>query len=134
MRILYQVIMIYIGLFLSGCASLNTLNPPAPEPAKTPTPLTKPAIKACPFKDPMTVTFYTVKQQLKKPYRVIGKATISKFNLGGVKKQEAIIHDAMRNLAASLGGDAVINITHDAKTITGIVVAYDNTQPQALAF
>lgn len=79
---------------------------------------------APPKKDPLTVAFFNHGKKPKQKYVVVGKETISKYNFVGVKRQEAIVHDAMRTLAASMGGDAIIDITHDDETISGTVIAF----------
>lgn len=110
MKTLYLLILIYIGLFLSGCAANNQSILSAPD--------------ATTKKDPIAVTFYSKGQKPTNRYTVVGKGTVSKYNNVGIKRQTASLHDAMRNLAAAMGGDAVINIIHDDKTITGTVIAY----------
>jgi hypothetical protein len=77
-------------------------------------------------KNPLTVAMYTHRQKPSDPYKILGTETISKFNYNGIKRQIAIIHDAMRNLAAKMGGDAIINIAHDDKTVTGTVITYQD--------
>ena len=59
-------------------------------------------------------------------YTVLGKAIISEYNPVGIKRQEACIRDALRNLAATMGGDAVIELDKNNKTVTGTVIAFDN--------
>lgn len=56
---------------------------------------------------------------------MIAKESVSTFNLGGIKRQDAAIHDALRDIAASLGGDAVINITKDETHATGTIVSFE---------
>jgi hypothetical protein len=117
MRILYLLGIIYVVLVLSSCA--NTTEQSSSNQTH-PAPVTKEK------KNPLAVSFYT-KEQPKVPYEVLGEESISKFNPGGHKRQEAYIRDGMRELAAAMGGDAIINIKHDAKTITGTVVAFKDT-------
>lgn len=134
MRTLYLVTTIYIGLLLSGCSNMNTAaNNPAPTPkvaANQPIKLPTDQVRPHP-KNPLAVTFYTHSKP-NAPYTIVGLETISKYNDGGNKRQEATIRDGMRELAAAMGGDAVINIKHDSKSISGTVVAYgkdsDNKQ------
>ncbi len=76
------------------------------------------------------VAVYTEKQSPTTPYTILGKAIISKYNSRGIKRQEACIRDAMRNLAATMGGDAVINLNKDDKTVTGTVIAYQSEKNQ----
>ena len=121
MRTLYLLIIIYIGLALSACTSLHEAQPLDTAHKKTA------SLKQCPQKNPLDVTVY-FRTSPKKPYQIVGEETISKYNLGGIKRQAANIHDAMRNLAASMGGDAVINVKHRGKTITATVITYKNNQ------
>ena len=120
MRILYLLGLIYTGLALISCATVDhptsTLNKPN---------ITKPVKPALSHskKTPLAVSFYT-KGQPKIPFEIIGEESISKFNLGGGKQQEAYIRKGMRELAAAMGGDAVINVKHNTNSITGTVVAY----------
>lgn len=77
-----------------------------------------------PKKNPIAVTLYTHGKKPSKPYTIVGHETVSKYNLVGMKRQEAHIRDVMRNLAANMGGDAVIDISHDDKTVQATVIAY----------
>ena len=81
-------------------------------------------------KNPITVAMYTDGQKPASPYKILGTETISKFNYVGIKRQTASIHDAMRNLAAKMGGDAVINIAHDDKSVPETVISYQNNDAQ----
>jgi hypothetical protein len=126
MKTLYLLGVIYIGLALTSCASLG--NDPSNDQA-----VTKAAAKTVakspahqvPPKNPLTVSFYPKGNNPKHPFKVIGTETVSKYNTVGIKRQEAIIRDAMRKIAAAMGGDAVIDITHDQKVVTGTVVSYE---------
>ncbi|EKD54489.1 MAG: hypothetical protein ACD_60C00079G0042 [uncultured bacterium] len=75
-------------------------------------------------KNPIDVSLYLNDELPKQPYVILGKTAVSKYNKGGIKRPEAIIHDAILTAAASLGGDAVILIKHHRKTVTGTVIAY----------
>ena len=66
-------------------------------------------------KNPMAIALYTGENKPNKPYVIIGKKTISKFNPGGIKRQEANLRDVMRHTAANIGGDAVIDILNEGK-------------------
>ncbi len=122
MRTLYLLLSIYTGLFLSGCSTADNQDS-----ANRPT--QQAAVKT---KNPLAVAVYTDKKPLKAPYTVIGQAVISNYNPGGIKRQEACIHDAMRDLAARMGGDAVINLAKDEKTVTGTVIAFQSEKAQKL--
>lgn len=119
MRILYLLSLIYIAFALTSCTT-NQSDPRIFQPVTT-----RPIEPATHHqkKNPLTVSFFT-KGQPNVPYKIVGQESISKYNLGGNKRQEANIRDGMRELAAAMGGDAVIDIKHDSKTITGTVVAY----------
>lgn len=129
MKSLYLLIIIYIGFYLIGCAG-TTNHPNYSQNTKQ----TNQANAINPqAKDPLTVTMYNDSQKPSNRYKILGTETISKFNYNGIKRQIASIHDAMRNLAAKMGGDAVINIAHDDKTVTGTVISYENNKSQKSA-
>lgn len=121
MRTLYLLSIIYIGLALTSCTSAESTAAAPQSGSSLTTPIPAPTCTTT-KKNPLKVSLYNSKPKV--PYTIIGKETISKFNMGGNKRQEATIRDGMRELAAAMGGDAVINIQHDAKTVTGTVVAY----------
>lgn len=74
-------------------------------------------------KNPKYVTLYK-QQKLLTPYRVIGVATISKYNILGEKRPQEVINDMFKNLAAELGGDALINITNKGDSIQGHIIQF----------
>lgn len=130
MRILYRLTTIYIAylalcttLFLSACST----TPPSATTTPLPTKLTA-------AKNPITVAVYTQPKKLSAiPYKIIGKTSISEYNLGGIKRQEACLNDTLRTLAASMGGDAIIDIIHNNKKVTGTVIAYQPSKKQKMA-
>lgn len=77
-----------------------------------------------PEKNPKTVALYTSDQSPHAAYRVIGIATVSKYNLFGVHRDESILHSMMQNLAASIGGDGLININANERNIQASVIAF----------
>ncbi|MEP7012972.1 MAG: hypothetical protein ABJC13_21840 [Acidobacteriota bacterium] len=59
------------------------------------------------------------------PFKELGRISVSKYGtLGRSKKREAIDED-LKNQAIGLGGDAVINITEDFASISGVVVRFE---------
>lgn len=132
MKPLYLLIPIYVGLMLSSCADLKP-NQPVNTQAQTPKKVAfcTPTDAQCSPKNPLSVAFYANKAKLKKPYVVLGKETIARYNSGGIKRQEANIHDAMRTLAASAGGDAIVDIKHNHKTVTGTIIAFEKSKDSA---
>lgn len=124
MKLLYPLIIIYTGLTLSGCAYINGRSIP-PTSAKT---TTKTAAKQndtqlTKKKDISAISLNTTPTQ---PYTILGKEIVSQFNIVGNRRSEGIIQDKMRNLAAELGGDAVINIKRNDNTIQGTIIAFDD--------
>ncbi len=118
MRTLYLLLFIYTGLFLSACSTLDNQNNTLKKQNKT----TQHA--AAQSKDPLAVAVYSKEPCSSLPYTVVGTAVVSQYNHGGIKRQEACIRDAMRHLAAKMGGDAVINLDKGGKIVTGTVIAF----------
>lgn len=83
------------------------------------------------LKNPMSIALYTGEKKPNKPYVIIAKKTISKFNQVGIKRQEANIRDVMRHTAANIGGDAVIDISNDANSVTGTIIAFKVSENEA---
>lgn len=77
-----------------------------------------------PKKNPLAVTIYNNGQAPRLPYRVIGVATISKHNLLGVQRQNQTMNNMMKTLAADFGGDGLINLNENDKTIQAHIIAY----------
>ena len=75
-------------------------------------------------KNPKTVAIYHDEKKIATPYRIIGIAKVSKYNIIGKEREEAIIHDMMKKLAASIGGDALININTNEDTLQANIIAY----------
>lgn len=110
--------MIMIGFALSGCSTMN--GTPATHNQSQKTINTASKIH---YKDPLEVSFYPAGKP-SKPFTVLGQTTVSKYNTAGHKRQEATIHDALRTKAASMGGDAIIDIQRDDNSVSGTVIAY----------
>jgi len=72
-----------------------------------------------------SIAFYSKESAIKHPYRIIGKETISRYNIIGLERQPQTLDELMKNLAASMGGDAIINITTDKQKIEGTVVSFE---------
>jgi hypothetical protein len=78
-----------------------------------------------PAKKPNQITLYK-KGAPYGAYRIIGVAKVAKYNLLGQKRAEATLHKMMKKLAASIGGDALIHITHSPDKIEAKVIQLQN--------
>lgn len=116
-------LIITIVLFFTGCATHQCCEQPVQNCCGQTAKINPPTSLK---KNPIAVAFYDNKPTT--PYKVIGTETVSKYNGVGIKRQEASIHDAMRNLAAAMGGDAIIDVMHDDKTVTGTVIGFENNK------
>lgn len=81
-------------------------------------------------KDPSTIALLKGAYEEDSHYTVIGKATVSKYDVAGIKRQKAIIKDRLRELAASIGGDAIIHVKNKGKNVIGTVVTADHHSNQ----
>jgi hypothetical protein len=118
MKPLYLLGIINVALIMSGCASTVSHQTLEPEQQTIIVPT-----KCHVHKDPLNVSVIT-KEKPAHPYTVVGKARVSKYNVAGNKRQEATIRDIMRQLAASLNGDAVIEVKNMEKEITATIITY----------
>ncbi len=75
-------------------------------------------------KDPVSVSLYTPDKKPVMPYTIVGQAIVSRYNPAGIKRQQAIIHDSLRAMAARMGGDAIIDIRKKGKYVQGTVITY----------
>ncbi len=113
MKLTHLIVIVSFGLALSGCTSTAKSNNATLSIKKSP-----------PVINPISVTLYTGKQKPHKPYVVLGHETVSKYNMVGIKRQEANLKDSIRHLAATRGGDAVIEITNHPDSISYTVISY----------
>lgn len=121
MRISRLLVVSYVYCMLLGCSTAHHTEAQAQY--TTPTTPAMPATRI--KKNPIAVSFYPKGKNPGMPYTVIGEAAVSKYNASGIKRQDAVIHDAMRTLAASMGGDAVIDVKHTNQSVVGQVVAWN---------
>jgi hypothetical protein len=71
------------------------------------------------------VAFYSHESSIKRPYRIIGKETVSRYNFIGIKRHSHRVDELMKNLAAAMGGDAIINISSDQQKVEGTVISFE---------
>src|SRR5579872_3252338 len=112
MRISNLLMVSCVCFALTCCSSMKSSHNTASQ-TNSPTPTQQKK------KNPIEVSFYTNGKNPNSPYTVIGEAKVSNYNRGGIKRQDAIIHDAMRTVAASMGGDAIIDIKRTDKSVMG---------------
>jgi hypothetical protein len=60
------------------------------------------------------------------PFRELGRVSASKFGTLGRSRKREVIDEELKSKAVELGGDAVINITEDFASVSGVVVAFQN--------
>lgn len=136
MKRLYLFVAIFIGFSVTACTTVkNPTQPPLEKHApKKVAPCQTCAVEQQlsmntsldQFKSPYAVKVYPKGINPNNPYKVLAKKSVSKYNLAGNKRPEALVHDALCDMAASMGGDAVINVTRDDSKVTGEVVAFEN--------
>lgn len=75
-------------------------------------------------KNPQQISFYDNKNEPKTGYRIIGSASVSRYDLFGTERQEATVREMMKTLAASIGGDGLINLNQERDEVKGHIIAY----------
>ena len=75
-------------------------------------------------KNPRLITLYANDQSPHTAYRVIGIATVSKHNLLGMERREPLLKNMMKNLAASVGGDGLIEVKNKNDAIEAQVIQF----------
>ena len=77
-----------------------------------------------PKKEVKAISLYTKDKDPHQAYKIIGIASVSKFNLFGMKRKEDTLTEMIKTLAASIGGDGLIDIKNNEKQIEARVIAY----------
>lgn len=127
MRILDWKIALFISssLLVTSCTTTNGKNPTQMATnlinRQSITPLTH---QVYPAKAPTTVALYTNNTTPSAAYRIIGVAEVSKYNILGMSRQEETINSMMKKLAASIGGDGLIDVNQTDKGTEAKVIAY----------
>lgn len=76
-----------------------------------------------PAKNPNLVALY-IKEKPMTPYRIIGSAKVARHNLIGFSREQKTLHTMMKKLAASIGGDGVINLTESNEGLQATIIQY----------
>lgn len=77
-----------------------------------------------PPKNPQTVALYSFKKSPPTAYRIIGVAHVSKYNLLGRLRPTHAVHSRIKNLAASIGGDGIMDINSQGEAVEAKVIAF----------
>jgi len=115
MRSIIRLVTLTMITILTSCSATHRIN------QETVTPLTH---DTYPAKNPQSVSLYNDDNKPNAAYRVIGIATVSKYNLLGKKRPNDTLDFMIKNLAASIGGDGVIEISQTDQDIKAKVIAY----------
>ena len=63
-------------------------------------------------------------QQPREPYKELGRVSVDKYSALGMSRSGDEIHRLMKEKAASIGGDAIINVTEDFASVSGVVIVF----------
>jgi len=74
-----------------------------------------------PASNPGKIVIYQTDKP-KKYFSEIGRVSIDKFNNFGIPRSGDEVHKLLKEKAASIGGDAIIAISEDFGSISGVVV------------
>lgn len=75
-------------------------------------------------KNPAAVALYTSKSAPPAAYRIIGFTSVSKRNIFGMPRQNETVDMRMKKLAASIGGDGIIDVHSSENEVQAKVIAY----------
>jgi hypothetical protein len=117
-------IMILLTFLLSGCATQDRYPTQMAANLINRQQVVATTTEYYPAKKPQTVSLYTHEETPHTAYRIIGLASVSKFNLFGMKREEVTLNDMMKNLAASIGGDGLINLYSNDLKMEANVIAF----------
>lgn len=124
MRVSSAILAMALSLGLNGCAT----------PSHSPTQLASNFIHneqivhttpdTFPAKNPNQVAIYSHEKIPSTPYRVIGVATVSRHNLFGIQRADASLQNRIKEIAAALGGDGVININNNTEHMQASIIQF----------
>jgi len=76
-------------------------------------------------KSATAVAIYSKASLVNHPYRVIGQETVSRYNLIGMERKPLTVNHIMKDLAASIGGDAIMDVTEDGTRVEGTIISFE---------
>ncbi len=111
-------------LFVMGCATERgaTTSGKQPPPTNTERGVVAASSKQLPPTNPDEVTIYLADKKPPFPYETIGRVSADRHSVVGLDRPRDEIYKDLREKAASIGGDAVINITEFSGSLSGVVV------------
>lgn len=112
-------------LFVLGCATergVTTSGKQPPPPTNTERGVVAASSKQLLPTNPDEVTIYLAGKKPPFPYETIGRVSADKHSVVGLNRSQDEIYKDLREKAASMGGDAVINITEYSGSLSGVVV------------
>lgn len=77
-----------------------------------------------PPKNAKTVAVFTNEKAPISAYRIIGVAKISKYNMLGLPRPSSTMNEMMKKLAASIGGDGIMNVSNNEEGMEAKVIAF----------
>lgn len=93
-------------LFMMGCATERVMTTTS---------------KQFPPTNPDTVKIYLTDKPTT-PYEEIGRVSVDKYSMLGTSRSGDVIYKNLCEKASSIGGDAIIKITEDFASMSGVVV------------
>lgn len=124
MRPLYAIILSVPVVLLIGCASTNRCTTQLASNYFNQQNIVATTKEYYPPKNPKHIALYSEAYMPLAPYRIIGIATVSKYNLIGTLREQETLDVMMKNLAASIGGDALIKIANTDNNVKAHVIQF----------
>lgn len=84
---------------------------------------TEPATK------PSDVKLYLTEKP-KEPYKELGRVDAGKYNVVGRSRKREAIDQELKEKAAKLGADAIIQITEDFASVSGVAIKFEKQEKQ----
>jgi len=81
-----------------------------------------------PAKDPANVKIFLSEKPSQK-YKEIGKVTVDKYGMISIVPASGDkVNQLLREEAAKIGGDAIINVSEDFASVSGVVIVFTTAQ------